>query len=486
MIQTQQKLILSEYLALYDLIIPKDNMLRKINELVNFDFIYDELKNKYCLENGRNAICPIRMFKYLLLKAIFELSDVDVVERSKYDMSFKYFLNMAPEESVIEPSSLTKFRKLRLKDSNLLDKLIGKTVEIALEKGIIKSHSIIVDSTHTKSRYNQKTPREVLLEYSKNLRKSVYKIDESYKEKMPTKVNNGVLEDEIIYCQKLIETIKKDEAISSYPSVKEKINLLEETITEDLEKLAISKDEDAKIGHKTYDTSFFGYKTHIAMTEERIITAATITSGEKHDGKELKELVDKTREAGVEIQDIIGDAAYSEKENLEYAKKEKINLIAKLSKTVTHGNKRKVEGFEYNKDAEMYVCKEGHMSIKKTSTRPKKHKQDGTGTVESYYFDIEKCKKCPSKEGCYKEGSKTKSYSVSIKTNTHKEHILFQETEYFKEKAKERYKIEAKNSELKHRHGYDVASSSGLLGMEIQGAVTLFAVNLKRIIKLMG
>lgn len=81
------------------------------------------------------------------------------------------------------------------------------TVEIALEKGIIKSHSIIVDSTHTKSRYNQKTPREVLLEYSKNLRKSVYKIDESYKEKMPTKVNNGVLENEIIYCQNLIETM---------------------------------------------------------------------------------------------------------------------------------------------------------------------------------------------------------------------------------------------------------------------------------------
>ncbi|PEZ41928.1 hypothetical protein CN345_06565 [Bacillus thuringiensis] len=37
------------------------------------------------------------------------------------------------------------------------------------------------------------------------------------------------------------------------------------------------------------------------------------------------------------------------------------------------------------------------------------------------------------------------------------------------EKSKERYKIEAKNSELKHRHGYDVAKSSGLIGMELQG-----------------
>lgn len=90
--------------------------------------------DKYCLDNGRNAVPPIRMFKYLLLKTIYDLSDVDVVERSKYDMSFKYILDMAPEETVINPSSLTKFRKLRLKDMNLLDMLISKTVQIALDK----------------------------------------------------------------------------------------------------------------------------------------------------------------------------------------------------------------------------------------------------------------------------------------------------------------------------------------------------------------
>ncbi|MEH7479820.1 IS5/IS1182 family transposase, partial [Neobacillus drentensis] len=49
-----------------------------------------------------------------------------------------------------------------------------------------------------------------------------------------------------------------------------------------------------------------------------------------------------------------------------------------------------------------------------------------------------------------------------------------------------RYKIEAKNSELKHRHGYETASSAGLFGMEIQGATAIFAVNLKRILKLLN
>ena len=96
MIEQQQRLVLSPYMEIYELVIPKDNLLRQIKELVDFSFIYDELLDKYCLDNGRNAVPPIRMFKYLLLKSIYDLSDVDVVERSKYDMSFKYFLDMAP------------------------------------------------------------------------------------------------------------------------------------------------------------------------------------------------------------------------------------------------------------------------------------------------------------------------------------------------------------------------------------------------------
>ena len=245
--------------------------------------------------------------------------------------------------------------------------------------------------------------------------------------------------------------------------------------------LEYANDKDAKLGHKTTDTSFFGYKTHLALTEERIITAATITSGEKHDGKQLEDLVEKSRKNGIEVDEVIGDAAYSEKDNIKYAKEEKFRLISKLNPAVSHGNRKNEDKFEYNKDTGMYVCKAGHMAIRKA----RQGKKDSSiNQANTYYFDIEKCKCCPHKDGCYKEGSKTKTYSVTIKSIPHQEQMNFQETEYFKERAKERYKIEAKNSELKHRHGYDVASSSGLVGMELQGALTIFAVNLKRIITL--
>jgi transposase len=483
MLVQQQKLQLSEYSSLYSIIVPQDNLLRKINDLIDFSFIHDELENKYCHTNGRTAESPIRMFKYLLLKTIYTVSDVDVVDRSRFDMSFKYFLDMSPEEEVINPSSLTKFRKLRLKDTDLLNLLISKTVTIAIEKGVIRSKSIIVDATHTLSRSNPFSAMEVLRERSKQLRKVIYKFDEQWKEHMPKKNQDNDLEKELAYCKELENQVEKDESISSIPAVKEKLNLLKETIEDTQENIVMSKDEDAKIGHKSADSSFFGYKTHLAMTEERIITAAVVTSGEKGDGPELPELLEISQENGIDVETVIGDAAYSGKENLKLALKQDIKVVAKLNPSITQGFRKEEDRFDYNKDADMFVCPAGHLATRKARQGKKNF---GSNQVNTYYFDVDKCKSCPLKTGCYKDGAKSKSYSVSIKSELHQEQMAFQETDYFKEKAKHRYKIEAKNSELKNVHGYGRASSYGITNMQMQGAMAIFTVNLKRILKLIS
>ncbi|MFC3773819.1 transposase, partial [Paenibacillus sp. GCM10012303] len=297
----------------------------------------------------------------------------------------------------------------------------------------------------------------------------------------PAKNTTNVLQDEIQYCQKLVAFVETESGIAQVPKILEPLNLLKETVADDVEQLRLAADPDARVGHKSADSAFFGYKTHLAMTEERIITAAVITTGEKNDGKQLQTLIEKSKAAGMQVKTVIGDTAYSEKDNISYTNHNEIELVAKLNPLITQGGRKKEDEFLFNKDAGMYVCPAGQMAIRKARQGKK---GVGKNQVDTYYFEVERCKRCPLKEGCYKEGAKSKSYSVSIKSDEHTEQMAFQETGYFKEKSKERYKIEAKNSELKHGHGYDVATSSGLLGMEMQGAMTIFAVNLKRILKL--
>jgi len=58
----QHQIQFSSFSGLYDLIVPQDNLLRKINELIDFTFIYEELVGKYYPNNGRTAESPVRMF----------------------------------------------------------------------------------------------------------------------------------------------------------------------------------------------------------------------------------------------------------------------------------------------------------------------------------------------------------------------------------------------------------------------------------------
>ncbi len=476
MIRIQQKIPFSDYPSLYDIVVPKDNKLRRINELVDFDFILEELQVNYSRDFGRTAIDPIVMFKYLVLKVIYGLSDVDVVEHSRYDMSFKYFLGLHPEDDVINPSSLSKFRKLRLKNMDLMNMLIGKTVGIAIEKGILKSNSIIVDSTHTTSRANSFAPVEILRKSTSALRMSVA----GYTEKtLPQEYKLAELPEMLSYSKEMLAFVGEMEGIRELPDVKEKSNYLEEIIA-DIEDhyFTSEKDRDARVGHKSTEKSFYGYKTHMALTPERLIVGAVVTSGDKGDGPVLPELIDQAENNGMDVRTVIGDTAYSGQNNLEVCAEKNIELVAKLNPVITHGNKEEssIEGFIYNKDADAFQCRAGNLSKKFLYRRKNKN--------DTYRYRFDGCYKCPIKNSCTKPGAKTKSIHVRIINDIQKKQMEFEKSDRFKSLSKERYKIEAKNSELKNVYNYSRALSYGLQNMEMQGAVTIFVANLSRIIKM--
>lgn len=120
------------------------------------------------------------------------------------------------------------------------------------------------------------------------------------------------------------------------------------------------------------------------MTDERIITACVVTSGEKSDGPVLEELYHKSKDNGVTIEAIVGDRAYSGKDNMQFTKKERVHWVARPYPTISKGFRRKEDEFFYNKDAGLFVCPEGHMALKKEKT--------GRRTAqETHYFDIKHC-----------------------------------------------------------------------------------------------
>ncbi|MCU9602731.1 IS5/IS1182 family transposase, partial [Caldibacillus kokeshiiformis] len=46
-----------------DQLVPEDYLVRKIEQAIDFDFIYDLVKDTYCLDNGRPSIDPVVLIK---------------------------------------------------------------------------------------------------------------------------------------------------------------------------------------------------------------------------------------------------------------------------------------------------------------------------------------------------------------------------------------------------------------------------------------
>ena len=485
MLSGQMSLKLSPYSDLYDIVVSKDNILRKIKENVDFSFVNGMVADSYCADFGRPAKEPEMMFKLLFLKTWFDLSDRQLIENARVNMAYKYFLDLNPEDEMVDASLLSVFRKTHINGEDMMDEMIGESIRQAIEKGVIKSSSIIVDATHTNSKANKETPTQQLRRLTKNVRKEIYRTAYELHTQFPEKPDEtATLDEEITYTEKLIEVVNRYTMEHSNIKVEKQITHIKGLLdNRKIETIQSAVDEDAKTGHKSKDDPFFGYKTHIAMTQDRLITAAEVTSGEVNDSTQLTTLIEKSTEAGICVDEVLGDKAYSSQTNIDYMNKNKIRPITRKRKySLPEINEEK--GFVYNKDSDTFACKAGHLAKSKKFKRRKKVGSHINNAME-YQFDVEKCKKCPYREGCYKPGAKTKTYTVTIPEDHKDPHLSFEETEYFNKRIKERYKIEAKNGELKQAHGFDRCKYMGLSGMKLQTGLSVFVVNIKRILKLM-
>jgi transposase len=480
----QMSLSLSPYQGLYDLVVPADNLLRKIKEHIDFSFVNPMLRKQYCETFGRPAKEPEMMFKLMFLKKVYDLSDERLISGAQTDMAYKYFLDLDPEAEMINPSLMTKFRKTRITE-DILEEMLRETIRQAIEKGLIKSTSIIVDSTHTNANTRPKTVTQVLRELSKQLRREIYREMVELSEKFPEKPGEtSKLSDEIEYTYRLLESVgveilqsEKSALIDLYKQIKELLD------TDRIREIRSKNDEDARFGHKTANSTFFGFKSHMAMTEERLITGIEVTHGGEPDCNQLSVLLEKSINNGIQVKETIGDMAYVSEGNLDTCEEKGVTLYARTNSAVAAAAATPLdEGFCFNKDAGLLQCPAGELAM-----RVEKRAAENGNTYLRYVFSKVKCKKCPLREQCRVGRSKAKkwSYSITQPSEKNRARLEFEASEPFRERLRIRHRIEEKNGEMKTAHGLDRADSVGLVAMRLQTYFTAFVVNVKRIAKLM-
>lgn len=147
------------YLSIEDRI-PADHPLRAIHALVNP--ILAELSPRFQAmysRMGRPSIPPERLLRALLLQVLYTIrSERQLMEQLNYNLLFRWFVGLNPDDAVWVPTVFTKNRD-RLIDGNIADAFLHEILKAANARGLLSHEHFTVDGTLLDAWASQKSFR---------------------------------------------------------------------------------------------------------------------------------------------------------------------------------------------------------------------------------------------------------------------------------------------------------------------------------------
>lgn len=137
-------------------LVPQDHLLRKIDRVIDFDFIRGKVEHLYCLDNGRPAIDPVMLFKMIFIGYLFGIrSERRLVQDIEVNVAYKWFLGLKLGGKVPDSSTLSQNRRRRFNSSEVYREIFDEIVFLAINKGLADGKNLFTDSTHLKANANR-------------------------------------------------------------------------------------------------------------------------------------------------------------------------------------------------------------------------------------------------------------------------------------------------------------------------------------------
>ena len=88
--------------------IPENHLLRKINQWINFRFIYDLVEPLYS-KIGRPSIEPVILFKLLFINHLYGYNSMRrTIEETKVNLAYRWFIGLSVDEKIPHFSDFSK------------------------------------------------------------------------------------------------------------------------------------------------------------------------------------------------------------------------------------------------------------------------------------------------------------------------------------------------------------------------------------------
>ncbi len=427
-------------------LVPKDHLLRKIEKVMDYEWLYERLDPFYCHTNGRPGTDPVVLIKMVLIQHLFGIPSLRQTHRDiQVNVAYRWFLGYGLLDEIPHFATVSYAFCKRFPEE-LTAEIFEHILNKALNNRMADPSIIFIDGTHIKASANKK----------KFQKERVAKTAKIYSEQLRKEVNAER--------EKLGKKPIEDEDDEDNNEPPKGGGTEEKTVS--------TTDPESGLFVKGEHERQFAYEAHTACDSRGFVLGVEVTAGNVHDSVAWDNVYDAVTSKH-KVQFVTMDAAYKTpwiaKKTLDDGK------IPIVPYSRYKGNKEQYKPWEYIYDPvnDAYTCPKG--GILRHTTTSKEGKR-------TYRSTPEHCRSCPCRRKC---GANEKGQKV-FTTHIWQDYLDIMEQLRKTERAKDIYAqrketIERVFADAKEKHAMRYTHHRGLAAVTRWVRLKYAAMNLKKL-----
>lgn len=426
---------------LYELV-PADHILRRIDTVVDFSWLHEEVRACYCEDNGRPSIDPELALR-LMLAGFLEgiVHDRALMRRAQTDLAFRWFAGYRLDESLPDHSSLTRIRQRW--GAERFRRIFQRTVLDCVKAGLVRGDTVHIDAT-------------------------LIRADVSW-ESLSRKHAEQVLE---------ANAAPKDD--DDEPPARK---VGRPRTKPRFAKKTSATDPDASMATSRRDFHLEPtFKQHTAVDDHAgVIVDVAVQTGEANEGQQLIGQLDRIESnTGFEVHTVTADKSYAHATNYAALEGRSVQpVIPPQAIGVRQPGTQRIPScrFKYDEHHDCVTCPAGKRLTQKTRTT-----KDNGYIFRARHTD---CRNCPLRSRCLPPSARMRSILIldgyAALLRARRKHLRGWDDAMRGLYSRHRWLVEGAHGRAKTHHGLRRAVRRGLANVAIQSYLTAAAMNLKKL-----
>ena len=421
-------------------LIPDDHILKRVDKVLDLSWLRDEVRDSYCLDNGRPGIDPEGAVR-LMLAGLFQgiVHDRRLMREAQVNLAIRWFAGYRLQERLPDHSSLTRIRQRWGADR--FKRIFLKTVKACVEAGLVNAETVHVDATLIRADVSWESLTE---RHADEVIKQNPCTDDPDDGNRPGKPGR--------------------------PKTKPK-NAKKHSTT----------DPDATLTTSCKQVRMEPcYKQHTAVDDKRgVVLDVEVTTGEASEGERLIRQIDRVEDStGRKVRTVTADSAYAHSKNYMALENRKIEAVIPPQTQRKKPKRIPARRFKYDGKHKLVRCPAG-------KTLRRSHREPWRWIYRARGLD---CRNCALRARCVPPSAKVRTIAIAdgheALLRARRRHEKGWDRPTRRVYHRHRWRSEGAHGEAKNWHALRRAFRRRLWNVEIQAYLTAAVMNLKRLARL--